>query len=137
MRCAAAVAAVLAIAFPCIAQTGSGQTGSGQTGSGQTGSAWVPGRTAELQALDKVTARIVVLEAPVEREVRFGTLVIRVGACHRRPPDDPPDAAAWLEVRDTRPGAAPLPFRGWMFAASPGLSMLEHPVYDLRVLACR
>jgi hypothetical protein len=103
----------------------------------QPGQGWVMGRTAELQALDKVTARIVVLEALVGQPVRFGTLVIRVGACHRRPPDDPPDAAAWLEVRDTRPGAPDVPFRGWMFAASPGLSMLEHPVYDLRVLACR
>jgi hypothetical protein len=101
------------------------------------GPGWVPARVAELQALDKVTARISVLEAPVDQVVSFGTLRIRVGACNRRPPDDPPDSAAWLEVRDTRPGAAEVPFRGWMFAASPGLNMLEHPVYDLRVLACR
>lgn len=101
------------------------------------GPGWVPARVAELQALDKVTARISVIEAPVDQPVSFGTLVIRVGACHRRPPDDPPDAAAWLEIRDTRPGAAEMPFRGWMFAASPGLSMLEHAVYDIRVLACK
>lgn len=103
----------------------------------QPGSGWLPARVAELQALDKVTARISVIEAPVDQPVSFGTLVIRVGACHRRPPDDPPDAAAWLEIRDTRPGAAEMPFRGWMFAASPGLSMLEHAVYDIRVLACK
>lgn len=103
----------------------------------QPGSGWLPARTAELQALDKVTARISVIEAPVDQAVSFGTLVIRVGACHRRPPDDPPDSAAWLEIRDTRPGAAEIPFRGWMFASSPGLSMLEHAVYDIRVLACR
>jgi hypothetical protein len=103
----------------------------------QPGSGWLPARVAELQALDKVTARISVIEAPVDQAVSFGTLVIRVGACHRRPPDDPPDAAAWLEIRDTRPGAAEMPFRGWMFAASPGLSMLEHAVYDIRVLACK
>lgn len=101
------------------------------------GPGWVPARVAELQALDKVTARISVLEAPVDQVVSFGTLRVRVGACNRRPPDDPPDSAAWLEVRDTRPGAAEVPFRGWMFAASPGLNMLEHPVYDLRVLSCR
>ncbi len=105
--------------------------------SAQTQGNWVPARVAELQALDKVTARISVLEAPLDEVVRFGTLEIRVSACHRRPPDDPPDSAAWLEVRDTRPGATEVPFRGWMFAASPGLNMLEHPVYDLRVLACR
>ncbi len=103
----------------------------------QTQGNWVPARVAELQALDKVTARISVLEAPLDQVVGFGTLEIRVSACHRRPPDDPPDAAAWLEVRDTRPGTTEVPFRGWMFAASPGLNMLEHPVYDIRVLACR
>lgn len=103
----------------------------------QTGGDWVPGQVAELQALDKVTARISVIEAPLDKVVTFGTLEIRVAACHHRPPDDPPDAAAWLEVRDTRPGAPEVPFRGWMFASSPGLNVFEHPVYDLRVLACR
>jgi len=112
----------LVLAFPAAAQTGGN---------------WVPGRVAELQALDKVTARISVIEAPLDQVVTFGTLEIRVAACHHRPPDDLPDAAVWLEVRDTREGAPEVPFRGWMFAASPGLNVFEHPVYDLRVLACR
>jgi hypothetical protein len=131
-RRAAALLACVLLALQALAQSALAQSALAQSQG-----AWLPARTAELQALDKVTARISVIEALVDQPVSFGTLVIRVGACHRRPPDDPPDSAAWLEIRDTRPGAAEVPFRGWMFAASPGLSMLEHAVYDIRVLACK
>ncbi|WBV42852.1 DUF2155 domain-containing protein [Pseudoroseomonas cervicalis] len=99
---------------------------------------WVAARTAKLQALDKVTARVTVLETPVNQPASFGTLRITVRACNARPPEEVPDAAAWLEVLDTRndPNGTPA-FRGWMFANAPGVSMLEHPVYDLRILECR
>jgi hypothetical protein len=99
---------------------------------------WQPRRTAQLQALDKVTARITIVDAPLNQPVRFGTLAVIVRACNARPPEEVPDAAAWLEVLDTRndPNGTPA-FRGWMFANAPGVSMLEHPVYDLRVLECR
>ena len=99
---------------------------------------WDPQRVAELQALDKVTARVSTLRVPVGQPARFGTLTLTVRACHARPPDEVPDAAAWLEIADSRPpanGAAV--FRGWMFANAPGVSMLQHPVYDIRVLECR
>jgi len=99
---------------------------------------WVPRRTAELQLLDKVTARISVLRAPVGQATGFGTLSIRVAACNARPPDEVPDAAAFLEVSDSRRAAGQQEvFRGWMFANAPAVSMLEHPVYDLRVLDCK
>jgi hypothetical protein len=95
-------------------------------------------RTAELQALDKVTARITVLKASVGQPTRFGSLTITVRACNARPPDEVPDAAAFIEVRDDLLGAnAPLAFRGWMLANAPAAHMLEHPVYDLRILDCR
>ncbi|MBW8271271.1 DUF2155 domain-containing protein [Caldovatus aquaticus] len=99
---------------------------------------WVPRQTAQLQALDKVTARVSVFDARVGQPARFDTLTIVVRACHARPPDEVPDAAAWMEITDSRaaPGAPPA-FRGWMFANAPGVHMLEHPVYDIRVLACR
>jgi hypothetical protein len=73
----------------------------------------------------------------VDQPARFGTLLLRVGACHGRAADEVPDAAAWLEIRDSRRAEdRQLVFRGWMFANAPGVSMLEHPVYDVRVLAC-
>ncbi|BDG73971.1 DUF2155 domain-containing protein [Roseomonas fluvialis] len=99
---------------------------------------WVPMRAARLQALDKVTARITILEARVNESATFGTLSIALRSCNGRGPDDVPDAAAWMEITDSRaaPGSPPA-FRGWMFANAPGVSMLEHPVYDIRVLECR
>ncbi len=99
---------------------------------------WVPMRTAKLQALDKVTARITIVEARVGTPVTFGTLTIDLRACQARPPEEVPDAAAWMQITDSRarPGSPPA-FRGWMFANSPGVNMLEHPVYDIRVLECR
>lgn len=99
---------------------------------------WLPKRVAELQMLDKVTARVTVLRAPVGQPVQFGALTILVRACDARPPDEVPDAAAFLEMTDSRrPADAQEVFRGWMFANAPGVNMLEHPVYDVRVLDCR
>ena len=117
----AAVAALLAAAPPALAQQD-----------------WVPRQSAELQVLDKVTARISVLKAGVGQTAQYGTLSILVRACNARPPDEVPDAAAFLEMTDSRRAAgAQQVFRGWMFANAPGVSMLEHPVYDVRVLDCR
>ncbi|MBX6746574.1 MAG: DUF2155 domain-containing protein [Acetobacteraceae bacterium] len=99
---------------------------------------WLPKRVAELQMLDKVTARVTVLRAPVGQPMQFGALTILVRACDARPPDEVPDAAAFLEMTDSRrPADAQEVFRGWMFANAPGVNMLEHPVYDVRVLDCR
>jgi hypothetical protein len=99
---------------------------------------WVPRPVAELQMLDKVTARVSVLRATVGQPAQFGTLSILVTACNARPPDEVPDAAAYLEIGDSRrPAGQQTVFRGWMFANAPGVSMLEHPVYDVRVLDCR
>ncbi len=99
---------------------------------------WPRRGTAELQALDKVTARVSTFRATVGTPVRFGTLTIAVRACHGRPSEEVPDAAAWMEITDERAGAdAPPAFRGWMFASAPGVHTLEHPVYDIRVLDCR
>lgn len=99
---------------------------------------WEPQRVAELQALDKVTARVSTLRVPVNQPGRFGTLTVTIRACQARPADEVPDSAAWLEIADSRPpanGAAV--FRGWMFANAPGVNMLEHPVYDIRLIECR
>jgi hypothetical protein len=99
---------------------------------------WLPKRTAHLQALDKVTARITLLDAPVNQPTPFGSLTITVRACNARAPDEVPDAAAYIEVRDSLAAPdAPPAFRGWLLANAPAANMLEHPVYDLRILECR
>ena len=94
--------------------------------------------TAQLQGLDKTTARISKFEAPVGTEVRFGTLSILVRTCQRTPPEVTPENAAFLEFFETRPGEQKEKlFSGWMFSSSPALSALEHPVYDVNLLECK
>ncbi len=99
---------------------------------------WVAVDGARLEALDKVTGRISVVETVIGEPISFGTLGIIVESCFRRPPELPPDSAALIDVSESRDAAAPPRplFRGWMFASSPGLSGLEHPVYDVIVLNC-
>ena len=93
---------------------------------------------AVLQTLDKVTGRVRTVEAPIEQTVRFGTLDIMVRTCRKRPPEEQPESAAFVEVRDIKPGETPKTlFVGWMFASSPAISALEHPVYDVWVLDCK
>ena len=93
---------------------------------------------AVLQGLDKVTARISTIEAPIGETVRFGTLEIIARVCDKRPPEEPPESSAFLDVWELRRGEPPTSvFRGWMFASSPALAALEHPVYDVWVLDCR
>ena len=101
------------------------------------GAAAADRRLAVLQALDKVVARTSELEAPLDKAVRFGTLRIVVRACHAAPPEEPPENAAFLEVDEMdHTGQATRLYTGWMFSSTPGLAALEHPVYDIWVLAC-
>ena len=90
-----------------------------------------------MQGLDKVTARVSEIVTPLNRLVRFGTLEIVVRTCQKTPPEEPPESAAFLEIRDAKPGEETVAlFTGWMFASSPALSALEHPVYDIWLLDC-
>jgi hypothetical protein len=91
-----------------------------------------------LNGLDKITARISTIEIPVGGYARFGTLNIVARTCHKEPPEEPPETAAFLEIEEVRPGFERVQlFSGWMFASSPALSALEHPVYDVWVTDCR
>jgi hypothetical protein len=93
--------------------------------------------TAVLQGLDKVTGRVLTIDAPVGATIHFGTLEIIARTCRKRPPEEQPEAAAFLDIWEIKRGEpATSLFRGWMFASSPALSALEHPVYDIWVLDC-
>jgi hypothetical protein len=110
------------------------------------GSASAQGPTIEngvavLQGLDKVTARVSPVLAPLGQPTRFGALEITARACRETPPTEPPESAAFLEIRELPPaadeGEPPRQlFSGWMFASSPAVSALEHPVYDVWVVDC-
>ncbi|MBW8890831.1 MAG: DUF2155 domain-containing protein [Burkholderiales bacterium] len=103
------------------------------------------GSVAIIQALDKVTTETMRFEAPVGQPIRYKTLVFTVRACETTTPDeDAPDQVAYVTV-DTQPKALPgriAPpgrqiYKGWMYANSPGLNPLEHPVYDAWLIACK
>ena len=101
------------------------------------GAATINGTGAVLQGLDKVTARVSEIVTPLNRLVRFGTLEIVVRTCQKTPPEEPPESAAFLEIHDAKPDEETVSlFTGWMFASSPALSALEHPVYDIWLLDC-
>jgi hypothetical protein len=100
---------------------------------------------AVIEALDKVTAESLRFEAAVGRPVRYKSLVFTVKACERSAPDEAiDDSVAYLTV-DSQPRPAPgkpalaprQTFKGWMYASSPGLHPLEHPVYDAWLITCR
>ena len=96
---------------------------------------WLPRQTIELAALDKVNARTTTLTGQVGQTLHFASLSIAVGGCLARPPDQRIDYAAWLDVTDSHPGGPA--YHGWMLANEPALSMMEHPLYDLHLTACR
>jgi hypothetical protein len=105
---------------------------------GRTMAASTPADTVILQGLDKITARVTTIEAPVGKPVTFGSLSITARHCDKTPPEETPEAAAFLEIVDAKPGEAPVKlFSGWMFASSPAVSALEHPVYDVWVIDCK
>jgi hypothetical protein len=96
---------------------------------------------AVLQGLDKISARISTIDAPVDRSVRFGSLVITARACIKRPPEEPPETAAFLVIDEVRGNGASVEskrvFSCWMFAARPAVSAMEDPIYDVNVLDCK
>lgn len=95
---------------------------------------WLPAAVAKVQVLDKVNAQTSTLTIKVGDSATFGSLTITARACVIRPADQPADAAVFLAVTDSHldsPG-----FTGWMLENEPSISMMEHPIYDLRVVGC-
>ena len=99
---------------------------------------WIDGSKARLQALDKITARISTVDAPVGASRFFGTLEVMVNRCAFHPPEEPPENVAFITIYDRGYNRLEpkLIFSGWVFSSSPAVSAIEHPVYDLTLLAC-
>ena len=97
-----------------------------------------PMKIVVLRGLDKITAHISTFDVPIGQTVEFGGLQITARSCDKRPPEEVPESAAFLEIVEAREGETPQRlFSGWMFASSPALSALENPIYDLWVLDCK
>lgn len=97
-----------------------------------------PKQIVVLQGLDKVTARTSTFEVAIDQPIDFGALRIRVRHCDKTPPEERPEATAFVEIDELRPGQdQKVLFTGWMFASSPGLHAVEHAVYDVWLLDCK
>jgi len=95
---------------------------------------WLPAAAAKIQALNKIDAQSSDLTIKVGQSATFGSLTITVKSCMVRPTDQPADATAFLDVTDSHPDTAP--FDGWLLQAEPSVSMMQNPLYDLRVTGC-
>lgn len=94
--------------------------------------------TAIFAGLDKITAKIIKFAVPVNKTVLFGTLEVTPRVCYTKPPTEPPQTSSFVEVNERRhKGGKRRLFTGWMFAGSPGLHAVEHPVYDVWLTDCR
>jgi hypothetical protein len=94
--------------------------------------------TAVFSGLDKITGRIINFDVAIGETVQFGALQVTPRACYTRPPTETPNTDAFLEVDEvTLQGEVRRVFTGWMFAASPGLHAVEHPIYDVWLMDCK
>ncbi|MEO0809744.1 MAG: DUF2155 domain-containing protein [Pseudomonadota bacterium] len=92
---------------------------------------------AVFSALDKVTARIQRLEVPINETIRFGSLKVTPKVCYSRPPELRPKTSTFVQVDEVQlNGSEKRIFSGWMFAESPALNAVEHPVYDVWLTRC-
>ena len=95
------------------------------------------GSAVKLRALDKITGRTQDIVIPVDETIKYGTLDITARKCLKRPPEETPETTTFLEIRETpQDEDTIIQFMGWMFASSPALNALEHPVYDVWVIDC-
>jgi hypothetical protein len=92
---------------------------------------------AVFSGLDKITGRIISFDAAIGETVQFGALQVTARVCYTRPPTEATNTDAFVEVDEvTLKGEIKRIFTGWMFAASPGLHAVEHPIYDVWLTDC-
>jgi hypothetical protein len=94
--------------------------------------------TAVFAGLDKITGRIIAFEVTLNETVQFGALQVTPRVCYTRPPTETANTDGFVEVNEvTLQGEVKRIFGGWMFAASPGLHAVEHPIYDVWLTDCK
>jgi len=98
----------------------------------------IPNPTAVFTGLDKVTGRIITFDVALNETVQFGALQVTPRVCYTRPPTESANTDSFVEVDEvTLQGEVKRIFTGWMFASSPGLHAVEHPIYDVWLKDCK
>lgn len=92
---------------------------------------------AQMQAMDKITGRVSIIEVPVGGEVKFGTFSVVVRSCKTNPEGEIPENYAFVDVTDKTFDKEEFNiFKGWMMSSSPAVHAVEHPIYDVWLLKC-
>ncbi|WP_343311772.1 DUF2155 domain-containing protein [Ancylobacter crimeensis] len=98
----------------------------------------IANKTAVFSGLDKITGRIITFDVAVNETVQFGALRITPRVCYTRPATETQNTTGFVEVQEQElDGEVKKIFSGWMFAASPGLHGVEHPIYDVWLTDCK
>lgn len=93
---------------------------------------------AVFNGLDKITGITTTFEIAIGQERRFGGLIVKPDVCYSRPPTEEPKTTSFVQVDEVEAdNARKRIFSGWMFAESPGLNAVEHPIYDVWLTGCR
>lgn len=99
--------------------------------------AHIDNKRAVFVGLDKITGRTIKFDAAIGETVQFGALQVTPRACYTRPPTEATNTDAFVEVDEvTLKGDIKRIFTGWMFASSPGLNAVDHPIYDVWLIDC-
>jgi hypothetical protein len=98
----------------------------------------VPNPIAKFSGLDKITGVTTTFEVQIGQEARFGAFIVRPRVCYSRPVTEEPKTTSFVEVDELETDQSrKRVFTGWMFAESPGLNAVEHPVFDVWLTGCR
>lgn len=93
---------------------------------------------AVFNGLDKITGRITEFDAPIDKVATFGALKVTPHVCYTRPPTEAPNTTSYVDVEEiTLTNEQRKIYSGWMFASSPGLTGVEHPIYDVWLIDCK
>ena len=97
----------------------------------------IPTNAALMQAMDKVTGRVKEITVPVNSKITYGDFSLVLRACKKRPAEETPENFAFIDVADKSFGSDEYNiFRGWIISSTPGISAIEHPIYDIWLLEC-
>ena len=119
MRALALFLAAAALATPAMAET-------------------ISNPIAAFSGLDKITGRITNFDVYINETVQFGALQLTPRVCYTRPPTETQRTSVFLEVDQVSlKGGTQRVFTGWMFADSPALNAIDHPVYDIWLVDCQ
>ncbi len=98
----------------------------------------ISNKVAVFSGLDKITGKIISFDVYIDETVQFGALQVTPRVCYSRPPTEAPQTDAFVEVDEiTLARKVRRIFTGWMFADSPGLHAVDHPVYDVWLTDCK